>query len=174
MGISLKLQKRLAASVLNCGVRKVWMDPNECNEISMANSRACPRRRRDARRGRFAAWRHASLVSGSVWPPSLRLAAACTRRAAAEAAARRSRRRAKHPQAREGRLRDPQAGEGTPNPNPKAGLRRSRAPPDAAPRLADSLALPRREGAGGQAQGPPLGHRCVPGRGSAWRHAARC
>jgi hypothetical protein len=42
MGLSLKLQKRLAASVLNCGVRKVWMDPNECNEISMANSRECP------------------------------------------------------------------------------------------------------------------------------------
>ena len=52
MGISLKLQKRLAASVLNCGVRKVWMDPNECNEISMANSRACPCRRRVRRRGR--------------------------------------------------------------------------------------------------------------------------
>lgn len=58
MGVSLKLQKRLASSVLSCGVRKarstagcvrsshphalqVWMDPNECNEISMANSRAC-------------------------------------------------------------------------------------------------------------------------------------
>jgi len=37
--VSLKLQKRLAASVLNCGKRKVWMDPNEVNEISMANSR---------------------------------------------------------------------------------------------------------------------------------------
>ena len=22
--------------------RQVWMDPNECNEISMANSSACP------------------------------------------------------------------------------------------------------------------------------------
>jgi hypothetical protein len=52
MGISLKLQKRLAASVLNCGVRKVWMDPNECNEISMANSRACPLRRAHRRRAR--------------------------------------------------------------------------------------------------------------------------
>jgi len=39
MGISLKLQKRLAASVLGCGKRKIWMDPNECNEISLANSR---------------------------------------------------------------------------------------------------------------------------------------
>jgi len=37
--VSLKLQKRLAASVLKCGQRKIWLDPNECNEISMANSR---------------------------------------------------------------------------------------------------------------------------------------
>merc|ERR1712118_38576 len=36
---SLKLQKRLAAEVLKCGKRKVWLDPNEVNEISMANSR---------------------------------------------------------------------------------------------------------------------------------------
>jgi len=37
--VSLKIQKRLAASVLNCGRRRVWLDPNEINEISMANSR---------------------------------------------------------------------------------------------------------------------------------------
>lgn len=37
--VSLKLQKRLAASVLNCGARKIWMDPNEISEISAANSR---------------------------------------------------------------------------------------------------------------------------------------
>eukprot|EP00873_Tetraselmis_striata_P004399 jgi/Tetstr1/424663/TSEL_015185.t1 len=37
--VALKLQKRLAASVLKCGLRKVWLDPNEVNEISMANSR---------------------------------------------------------------------------------------------------------------------------------------
>jgi ribosomal protein L19E len=37
--VSLSLQKRLAASVLKCGLRKVWLDPNEVNEISMANSR---------------------------------------------------------------------------------------------------------------------------------------
>jgi large subunit ribosomal protein L19e len=37
--VSLRLQKRLAASVLKCGKRKVWLDPNEVNEISMANSR---------------------------------------------------------------------------------------------------------------------------------------
>jgi hypothetical protein len=36
--VSLKLQKRLAASVLKCGERKVWLDPNEINEISLANS----------------------------------------------------------------------------------------------------------------------------------------
>ncbi|RRT70622.1 hypothetical protein B296_00026663 [Ensete ventricosum] len=37
--VSLKLQKRLAASVLKCGRGKVWLDPNEVSEISMANSR---------------------------------------------------------------------------------------------------------------------------------------
>merc|ERR1712007_339577 len=37
--VSLKLQKRLAAAVLKCGKRKIWLDPNEVNEISMANSR---------------------------------------------------------------------------------------------------------------------------------------
>lgn len=39
--VSLKLQKRLSASVLGCGLRKVWLDPNEVNEISMANSSKC-------------------------------------------------------------------------------------------------------------------------------------
>lgn len=37
--VSLKFQKRLAASVLKCGRGKVWLDPNESNEIAMANSR---------------------------------------------------------------------------------------------------------------------------------------
>ena len=37
--VSLKMQKRLAASVLKCGKNKVWLDPNEANDISMANSR---------------------------------------------------------------------------------------------------------------------------------------
>jgi Ribosomal protein L19e len=37
--VSLKLQKRLAADVLKCGKRKVWLDPNEINEIALANSR---------------------------------------------------------------------------------------------------------------------------------------
>ena len=38
--VSLKLQKRLAASVLGCGRKRVWMDPTEITEISLANSRA--------------------------------------------------------------------------------------------------------------------------------------
>jgi len=38
--VSLKLQKRLAASVLNCGKKRVWLDPTEITEISLANSRA--------------------------------------------------------------------------------------------------------------------------------------
>ena len=33
------LQKRLAASIKKCGVKKIWLDPNESSEISMANSR---------------------------------------------------------------------------------------------------------------------------------------
>ena len=37
--VTLRLQKRLAANVLKCGKRRVWMDPNEIQEISLANSR---------------------------------------------------------------------------------------------------------------------------------------
>lgn len=40
---SLKLQKRLAASALKCGKRKVWMDPNESAELARANSRRAVR-----------------------------------------------------------------------------------------------------------------------------------
>ncbi|KAI7286451.1 hypothetical protein KC345_g1119 [Hortaea werneckii] len=36
--------KRLAASVAGCGKRKVWLDPNEVNEISNANSRQTVRK----------------------------------------------------------------------------------------------------------------------------------
>jgi len=43
MVASLKVQKRLAASVLKCGRRKVWLDPNEVSEISLANSRQAVR-----------------------------------------------------------------------------------------------------------------------------------
>jgi len=35
----LKVQKRLASSILKCGRNKIWLDPNEINEIGMANSR---------------------------------------------------------------------------------------------------------------------------------------
>ena len=41
---SLKLQKRLAASVAGCGKHRVWLDPNETNEISLANSRLAIRK----------------------------------------------------------------------------------------------------------------------------------
>lgn len=37
--VNLGTQKRLAASVMGCGERKVWLDPNEMNDISNANSR---------------------------------------------------------------------------------------------------------------------------------------
>jgi large subunit ribosomal protein L19e len=36
---NLRTQKRLAAAVVGCGQRKIWLDPNEANEISNANSR---------------------------------------------------------------------------------------------------------------------------------------
>ena len=35
----LRLQKRLAADVLKCGRKRVWIDPNETNEVALANSR---------------------------------------------------------------------------------------------------------------------------------------
>jgi large subunit ribosomal protein L19e len=35
----LRLQKRLAASVLKVGKRRVWIDPNETAEVALANSR---------------------------------------------------------------------------------------------------------------------------------------
>lgn len=41
---NLKYQKRLAAAVLKCGKRKIWLDPNEISEISNANSRQNIRR----------------------------------------------------------------------------------------------------------------------------------
>jgi large subunit ribosomal protein L19e len=37
--VSLKLQKRLAASVLKVGKRKVWLDPNEITNLATATSR---------------------------------------------------------------------------------------------------------------------------------------
>ena len=37
--VNLRTQKRLAASVVGCGKRKIWPDPNETSEIANANSR---------------------------------------------------------------------------------------------------------------------------------------
>jgi large subunit ribosomal protein L19e len=41
---NLRLQKNLASKVLKCGRKKIWLDPNEVNEISNANSRQNIRR----------------------------------------------------------------------------------------------------------------------------------
>ncbi|WLF79750.1 60S ribosomal protein L19A [Lodderomyces elongisporus] len=41
---NLRTQKRLAASVVGVGKRKIWLDPNETTEISNANSRAAIRK----------------------------------------------------------------------------------------------------------------------------------
>jgi large subunit ribosomal protein L19e len=35
----LRLQKRLAASELKSGKKRVWIDPNEVSEVALANSR---------------------------------------------------------------------------------------------------------------------------------------
>ena len=37
---NLRLQRRLAASILKCGKNRVWMDNKELNEIALANSRS--------------------------------------------------------------------------------------------------------------------------------------
>ncbi|CAG7948152.1 unnamed protein product, partial [Penicillium nalgiovense] len=42
--VNLTTQKRLAASVVGCGKRKIWLDPNEMSEISNANSRQTVRK----------------------------------------------------------------------------------------------------------------------------------
>ncbi len=39
-GVSTKIQKRLAANILKCGKRRVWIDPQEQSEVSSANTRA--------------------------------------------------------------------------------------------------------------------------------------
>jgi len=41
---NLRTQKRLAASVVGVGKRKIWLDPNETTEISNANSRQAIRK----------------------------------------------------------------------------------------------------------------------------------
>jgi len=42
--VNLRLQKRLAAAVLKCGRHKIWLDPNEMNEVGMANTRTAVRK----------------------------------------------------------------------------------------------------------------------------------
>ena len=37
--VNLRLQRRLASSLLGVGAGRIWMDPNEVNEIALANSR---------------------------------------------------------------------------------------------------------------------------------------
>jgi large subunit ribosomal protein L19e len=37
--VNLRLQRRLAGAILDAGKKRVWMDPNEVNEIALANSR---------------------------------------------------------------------------------------------------------------------------------------
>jgi large subunit ribosomal protein L19e len=41
---SLRVQKRLASSILRCGSKKIWLDPNEANEIANANTRQSVRK----------------------------------------------------------------------------------------------------------------------------------
>lgn len=41
---NLRMQKRLAAAVMRCGKRKIWLDPNETVEIANATSRQNIRR----------------------------------------------------------------------------------------------------------------------------------
>ncbi|CEP24719.1 K02885 large subunit ribosomal protein L19e [Cyberlindnera jadinii] len=41
---NLRTQKRLAASVVGVGKRKIWLDPNESSEIAQANSRQAIRK----------------------------------------------------------------------------------------------------------------------------------
>ena len=36
--VNLRTQKRVAAAVLKCGKGRVWIDPNEADQISQANS----------------------------------------------------------------------------------------------------------------------------------------
>ena len=37
--VNLRLQRRLASNILGVGAGRIWMDPNEVNEIALANSR---------------------------------------------------------------------------------------------------------------------------------------
>jgi large subunit ribosomal protein L19e len=41
---SLRVQKRLSSSILRCGSKKIWLDPNEANEIANAHTRQSVRK----------------------------------------------------------------------------------------------------------------------------------
>ena len=68
----LRLQKRLAASVLKCGRKRVWIDPNETNEVALANSRKC-------RHPRIVVPSAVHSSCGASAQSHLQLAAACVR-----------------------------------------------------------------------------------------------
>merc|ERR1711916_167992 len=42
--VKLPTVKRLAADIFKCGTNRIWLDPNETAELSLANSRAAVRR----------------------------------------------------------------------------------------------------------------------------------
>merc|ERR1711988_847952 len=78
--VSLKLQKRLAASVLKCGQRKIWLDPNEVNEISKVNSRYSQRKHLAAKAkgrhtgtGKRIGRKDARMPSAVIWMRRLRV-----------------------------------------------------------------------------------------------------
>ncbi|KAB5524571.1 hypothetical protein DKX38_022320 [Salix brachista] len=79
--VSLRLQKRLAASLLDCGKGKLWLDPNERTDISMANSRWMDgwESERIQTRGRYSGYgkrkgtREARLPSKVLWMRKMRV-----------------------------------------------------------------------------------------------------
>ncbi|KAK9287204.1 hypothetical protein L1049_015616 [Liquidambar formosana] len=73
--VSLKLQKRLAASVLKCGKREVWLDPIEGNEISMANPRMNEAKRKGCHSGygKCKDTREPRLLTKILWMRRMRV-----------------------------------------------------------------------------------------------------
>ena len=56
----LRLQKRLASSVLHCGKRKIWLEPSETSEI--ANTNSCPQMQKLIQDG-LIIWRSVTVHS---------------------------------------------------------------------------------------------------------------
>ncbi|KAJ6340262.1 hypothetical protein OIU77_008090 [Salix suchowensis] len=79
--VSLRLQKRLAASLLDCSKGKLWLDPNESTDISMANSsKSRARKVKESKtRGRYSGYgkrkgtREARLPSKVLWMRKMRV-----------------------------------------------------------------------------------------------------